>query len=60
MICGPRIQSSPSWPPATSAPLTMSTIFTCVLGTMRPAEPGRSGAFRMGLRCVTGLASVMP
>ena len=60
MICGPRIQSSPSWPCATSAPVPTSTIFTSVFGTTRPAEPGFIGALRVGLRWVTGLASVMP
>ena len=41
-------------------PVTTSAIFTSVLGTMRPTEPGFIGALRVGLRCVTGLASVMP
>ena len=62
MICGPRIHSSPSLPTGSSAsePPAASTIFTSVLGTMQPAEPGLKGASWVGLRWVTGLASVMP
>ena len=60
MICGPRIHSSPSAPWATASPETTSTIFTSVFGTTLPAEPGFIGSWLVGLRCVTGLASVMP
>jgi hypothetical protein len=60
MICGPRIKSSPSWPWGIIAPVTTSIIFTSVFGTTQPAEPGFMGAFAVGLRWVTGLASVMP
>ena len=43
-----------------SSPETTSTIFTSVFGTTFPAEPGFIGSWLVGLRCVTGLASVMP
>src|SRR4026208_298914 len=52
MIWGPRIHSSPSLPTGSSSaevPLT-STIFTSVLGTMQPAEPGLNGAAWSGVR----------
>ncbi len=41
-------------------PEPTSTIFTSVLGTILPAEPGLNGSSWVGLRWVTGLASVMP
>ena len=40
--------------------MAMSTIFTSVFGTTWPIDPGLDGASIVGLRCVTGLASVMP
>ena len=60
MIWGPRIRSSPDWRAPSAAPVTRSTIFTSVFGTTLPIDPGFDGAPTVGLRWVTGLASVMP
>jgi hypothetical protein len=62
MICGPRISSSPSARGVpTGSPVAAPTIFTSVLGTGRPTEPIFAGTpSTVGLRCVTGLASVIP
>ncbi len=61
MICGPRIHSSPSWPWA-DVVAGRPDVDDPHLGVRddRPAEPGFHGALRVGLRWVTGLASVMP
>ena len=40
MTCGPRIQSSPRSPSATSSPLSGSTRRHSVLGSGGPIEPG--------------------
>ena len=60
MICGPRIQSSPRSPSATSSPVSGSTIRHSVPGTGGPIDPARSAPGRNGITWVTGLVSVSP